>query len=79
MSWIWRSVARPALTRRSPGAQAWEMARYRAYQTQLAGRTVGEVFERAEAFLERTAVHATSAGDVGASAGVALHPRRTDR
>jgi len=43
------------------------MARYRAYQARLAGRTVGEVFQRAEAFLKRTATHATSAGDVGAS------------
>jgi hypothetical protein len=49
MGWTWRSVARPALTRGSPGARAWEMARYRAYQARLAGRTVGEVFERVEA------------------------------
>ena len=79
MGWTWRSVARPALTRRSAGAREWEMARYRAYQTRLAGRTVGEVFERAEAFLKRIATHATSAGDVGASAAVAWHPRPTHR
>jgi len=79
MGWTWRSVARPAVTRRSSGARAWEMARYRAYQARLAGRTLGEVFERAEAFLKRTAAHATSTGDVGASAGVAWHPRHTDR
>jgi hypothetical protein len=79
MGWTWRSVARPELTRRSPAARAWEVARYRAYQARLAGRTVGEVFERAEAFLKRTAAHATSTGAVGASAGVAWHPRHTDR
>ena len=78
MAWTWRSVAKPALTRRSPGTRAWEMARYRAYQARLAGHSVGEVFERAEAFLKRTAAHATT-GDVGASTGVAWHSRHTDR
>jgi hypothetical protein len=79
MGWTWRSVARPALGRRSPRARAWETARYRAYEARLAGRSVGEVFERAEAFLKRTAAHAASRADVGASAGVAWRPRHTDR
>jgi len=36
------------------------MARYRAYQAQLAGRTVGEIFGRAAAFLTLAAANATS-------------------
>ena len=51
MSWTWKSVRRPALAPLPPRGQAWEMTRYRAYQAQLAGHTVGETFERAAAFL----------------------------
>jgi hypothetical protein len=79
MGWTWRCVAGPALSERPPGARAWETARYRAYQTRLAGRPVGEVFERAADFLGRTAAQATSTGHVGASAAVARHGRRTER
>ncbi len=31
---------------------SWELARYRAYQSQLAGHTVGECFDRVVAFLK---------------------------
>jgi len=40
--WTWKPVPEPALASLPPRAQAWEMTRYRAYRTQLAGRTVGE-------------------------------------
>lgn len=33
-----------------PG-RAWEMTRYRAYQAQLAGHSIGKTFGRAAAFL----------------------------
>jgi hypothetical protein len=60
MAWSWRSVGEPALTLLPPRGQAWEMARYQAYEAQLAGHTMKEVFGRAAAFLklvsERAAV-----------------------
>jgi hypothetical protein len=34
-----------------PRGQEWEMSRYQAYQGYLAGRTIGETFNRAAAFL----------------------------
>ena len=79
MGWTWRPVARPTLSERPPRARAWETARYRAYQARLAGRPVGEVFERAAEFLERTAAQVISTGQVGASAAVARHARHSDR
>jgi hypothetical protein len=58
--WTWKSVPRPALASLPPRARAWETTRYQAYQTQLAGHTIGEIFERAVAFLNLTAAKATS-------------------
>ena len=40
--WMWRTVPEPALASLPPQGQEWETTRYRAYQAQLAGRTVGE-------------------------------------
>jgi hypothetical protein len=51
MAWTWKPVQRPALAPLPPRGQAWEMTRYRAYQAQLAGHTMGETFERAAGFL----------------------------
>lgn len=51
-AWSWKSVPEPALGCLAPRGQAWEMARYRAYEAHLAGHTVGEVFGRAAAFLK---------------------------
>ena len=53
--WTWRSVTEPPLAPLSPRGQAWEMTRYRAYQAQLAGHTIGETFGRAVAFLKLAA------------------------
>jgi hypothetical protein len=56
--WTWNSVPEPALASLPPRAQSWEMTRYRAYQAQLAGHTIGEIFGRAVAFLKLTAANA---------------------
>jgi hypothetical protein len=49
--WTWKGLPEPAVESLAPRGQAWEMSRYRAYQDRLAGRTVGETFQRAAAFL----------------------------
>src|SRR5258708_11019133 len=49
--WTWKPLPEPALGSLSSRGQAWEMTRYRAYQAQLAGHTVGEIFGRAAEFL----------------------------
>jgi hypothetical protein len=61
--WTWKSVPEPALASLPPRARSWEMTRYRAYQAQLAGHTIGEIFGRAVAFLELTAANAPSITD----------------
>jgi len=50
-TWRWRPVPEPALEVLAPRAQDWEIARYRAYQAQLAGRPIGDVISEATAFL----------------------------
>jgi predicted nucleic acid-binding Zn ribbon protein len=67
-AWTWRSVPEPTLTSLPPRGQAWEMTRYRAYQAQVAGRTVEEIFGLAAAFLRLAAAEVTAAADVGADA-----------
>jgi hypothetical protein len=67
-AWTWRSVPEPALASLPRRGQAWEMTRYRAYEAQLAGQTIGSVFARASAFLKLTAAHATSATDISVRA-----------
>ena len=64
--WRWNPLPEPSHASPSPRGQAWEMARYRAYQARLAGHTVGEVFGRAAAFLNVAAATATSATEVSA-------------
>jgi hypothetical protein len=59
MAWTWKSVPRPALAPLPARGQAWEMTRYRTYEAQLAGHTIGETFERATAFLLLAAEAAT--------------------
>jgi hypothetical protein len=58
--WTWKPARRPALGSLAPPRQAWEMARYRAYQAELAGRTIGETFRRAVTFLTLTGADAAS-------------------
>jgi hypothetical protein len=60
--WTWKPVPAPALASLPRRAQAWEQARYQAYHAQLAGHTLGEVFQRAATFLTVTAANAAAAG-----------------
>jgi hypothetical protein len=66
-TWSWRSLPEPALTLLPPRGQAWEMARYRAYQAQLAGHTMDEVFARATAFLKLASARAALAAPQAAA------------
>jgi hypothetical protein len=66
--WVWKPVPAPALASLSARARAWEMTRYRAYQAQLAGHIIGEVFGRTAGFLKLAAADATSIADAGAHA-----------
>ena len=59
-TWTWKPVPPPALGHLSPRGQAWEVARYRAYQAELASRTIGETFRRAVTFLTLTGADAAS-------------------
>ena len=54
-TWIWISLPEPRLASLPPSGRAWERGRYNAYQAQLAGQPVGEVFGRAVAFLKLVA------------------------
>ena len=67
--WTWKPVPEPALGSLSPRGQAWEMTRYRAYQAQLAGHTIGETFGRAAEFLKLAAANATPTTDPNVHAG----------
>jgi hypothetical protein len=49
--WTWLSIPEPELDLQSERGQVWEMNRYAAYEAQLAGHTVGDVFTRASEFL----------------------------
>ena len=62
-SWTWKGALEPALASLPPRRQAWEMARYRAYQAYLAGHTIGETIGRAATFLTLTGANATSVTD----------------
>src|SRR5262249_23464009 len=60
--WTWRWVPAPALRSLPPRAWAWEMTRYHGYRAQLAGRTTGETFGRAVAFLTQAAADVALVG-----------------
>ena len=60
-AWRWRSLPEPALASLPPRGRAWEITRYRAFQAQLAGHTIGETFGRAAAFLEVASANPTAA------------------
>ena len=53
--WTWKPVPEPALAPLPLRGQPWEMARYHAYQAQLAGHAIGETFTRAAEFLKLAA------------------------
>lgn len=59
-NWSWKPVPEPALASLAPRGQAWELARYRAYQAYLAGHTIGHTFGRAAEFLNLAVANALS-------------------
>jgi anti-sigma B factor antagonist len=59
--WSWRPTPEPALTWLPPSAQAWERARYLAYQARLAGHPIGKTFRQAVTFLTLTGADAAPA------------------
>ena len=61
--WMWKPVPESKLAKLSPHGRAWEMSRYQAYQAQLAGRSIGETFGRATAFLKRAVADAPALTD----------------
>jgi endogenous inhibitor of DNA gyrase (YacG/DUF329 family) len=61
--WTWRSLAAPAVAELPPRGQEWELSRYRAYQDLLAGRRIGETFDRTSAFLDLVAGTVQAAGE----------------
>ena len=66
--WAWKPVPEPALASMSTRGQVWEMTRYRAYQAQLAGHTIGETFGRTAAFLKLASREYTSITDASVHA-----------
>jgi hypothetical protein len=66
--WAWRPLPEPTLGSLPPRAQAWEMTRYRAYQAQLAGHTIGEIFVRAAEFLNLAAANTPALTDTSIQA-----------
>jgi hypothetical protein len=67
--WTWKPTGEPALAGLPSRAQAWELARYRAYQACLAGHTIGQTLGQAVAFLTLTGANATSSTDTTKSPG----------
>ena len=67
--WSWRPVPEPVLASLAPRGRAWELARYRGYQAQLAGQPIGQTFDRAAAFLNLAAASALSITSGDAHAG----------
>ena len=57
--WTWNQVLEPACGTLSPRSQDWELTRYRAYESRLAGQAVGQTFRRAADFLKLAAAGAT--------------------
>ena len=66
--WTWMQVPAPALRPLPPRARAWEMTRYHGYRAQLAGRTTGETFGWAVAFLTMAAADAACTSGILAGA-----------
>lgn len=62
--WIWASLPEPSCESLSPRGLAWEMDRYRAYESRLAGRPVVSTFSCAGTFLKIVAAGIASPADV---------------
>jgi anti-sigma B factor antagonist len=64
--WTWKPVSEPVLAPLRPRGQAWEMARYRAYQAHLVGHTIGETFGQTVTFLMLTGANTASTTAISA-------------
>jgi anti-sigma B factor antagonist len=64
--WTWKGVPGSVLASLPAREQAWERARYRAYQACLVGHTTGETFGRAVTFLTLTGANAASTAVINA-------------
>ena len=67
-AWTWNSLPEPTLASLPPRGQIWEMARYRAYEAQLARHRVGDTFGLAAGFLELVVARAALVTDLAADA-----------
>jgi hypothetical protein len=63
--WTWNEVAAPAGASLSPRGQEWELTRYEAYRSRLAGQPVGQTFRLAADFLLLAAASATQVTETG--------------
>ena len=72
--WTWKSLPEPTVESLPPRGQEWEMSRYQAYQSHLAGRTIGETFDRAAAFLVLASREADEDAGDGDEVTAGRHP-----
>jgi hypothetical protein len=56
--WTWNQLPEPEWTALSPRGQDWELTRYQAYRSRLAGQAVGQTFRLAADFLKLAAAGA---------------------
>jgi hypothetical protein len=68
-AWTWKALPPPPTESLPPRGQEWELSRHQAYQDRLAGRTVGETFNRAAAFLALASRAVGGAADATDGAG----------
>jgi hypothetical protein len=76
-AWTWKPMAEPELAALSPRGREWEMARYQAYQAQLAGRSIRATFGRAAGFLSTTTAKAGLAGSRERQSAAVARPVRS--
>jgi hypothetical protein len=62
--WTWTPLPEPSCESLSPRSLAWEMDRYRAYESRLAGRAVVATFSCAASFLKVVAAGIAEPADV---------------
>ena len=62
-AWSWKSLPTPSMSSLPPSGRAWELRRYRAYQAQLAGSSIGDTFGRVAGFLTAAAASAPVPAD----------------
>ncbi|HXB49004.1 MAG TPA: hypothetical protein VNW50_14680 [Streptosporangiaceae bacterium] len=62
--WAWTPLPEPSCESLSPRGLAWEMERYRAYESRLAGRAVVATFSCASSFLNVVAAGMATPADV---------------